>query len=132
MSTRTTFRPQQVITNGDMSQATITSKPTILQSLNEACYTFSWTGSSPVGSIALQISNNYALDSGGGVANAGTWNTVTIDVAGTPAQSVTISGNTGNDTIDPIKTGAYAVRLLYTKVSGTGSLQCYINAKVGS
>lgn len=130
MSTRTTFRPKSVITNGDMSAATITSDPTILQSLSLVSYAVSWSGTAPVGTLAVQVSDDYSLDSTGTVSNAGTWNTVTLNIAGVPTSSIAITGNTGKGYIEVGPTAAYAVRLLYTKTSGTGTFQATINAKV--
>lgn len=130
MSTRTTLRPHAVITAGDMSAATITSEATVLQSITKFSYEVSWTGTSPVGTLALQISNSYALSSTGAIATAGTWISVPLDASGSEVSSIPISGNTGNGFIDVTVQAGYACRLLYTKTSGTGSLTAIINGKV--
>lgn len=130
MSTRTTFRPASVITNGDMSLTSITSSPTILQSLTSCSYQAKWSGTSPVGTLSVQFSNDYSVNPDGTINNAGTWTTIYLNVTGTPSQTVSISGNTGSAFIDIDKTAAYAVRLIYTKVSGTGTLNALIDAKV--
>ncbi len=130
MSARTTLRPTTVIAAGDMSAATITSTPTVLQSLNQASYAVKWAGTSPVGTLSLQVSNDYALAPDGTVAAAGTWNSVPLDVSGTVATTIPVSGNTGNGFIDITDTSAYAVRLLYTKASGVGTLSAVITGKV--
>ncbi len=129
MSTRTNLRPQSVITNGDMS-ASITSAPTILQSITEISYEVVWSGTSPIGTISVQVSNDYSVHPDGSVNNAGHWVTATLSVAGTPASSVPLSGNTGEGMIDPFSTAAYAVRLVYTRASGTGTMNAVINGKV--
>ena len=129
MSTRTNLRPQPVITAGDMS-TTLTSKPTILQSLSGCSYGYSWTGTSPVGALSVQVSDDYALEPTGTVLNAGTWTTLIVSQNGTPTSSVPISGNTGTAFIDITKTMAYAIRTIYTPVSGTGSLNATVNGKV--
>jgi len=130
MSTRTTLRPQPVISAGDMSAVSITSAPTILQSLSLASYQLSWTGTSPVGVVTVQVSNDYALSPTGTVAVAGTWTNIYFPVAGAQAASLAVSGNTGNAFINLSDLGAYAVRLVYTKTSGVGSLTAIVNGKV--
>jgi len=130
MSTRPYLKPEQVITNGDMS-ADITSDVTILQQKSLVCYQLSWTGTSPVGTVSVQGSNDYSLNADGSVNDPGTWTTLTLNVNGTPSTTISISGNSGDELIDPIgPTGLYAIRLIYTFVSGTGTLQSFIAAKV--
>jgi hypothetical protein len=129
MSTRTNLRPQPVIVNGNMAD-TLTSAPTILQSLSIVSYSFSWSGSSPDGNIIIQCSNDYSLNPNGTVNNSGTWNTMTVDLAGSPVTEIPVSGNTGNSYVDIRGTGAYAIRCQYLPTSGTGMLQAIINGKV--
>lgn len=129
MSTRTSLRPQTVLTAGSMA-GNLTSNPTILQSLTKASYTVSWSGTSPVGTISIQGSNDYALNPDGTVLNTGTWNTLTLQVNGLPTTTVSISGNTGNGAVDVLETALYAVRLIYTAGSGVGSLTAIFNGKV--
>lgn len=113
-----------------MSATSITSEVTILQSLSIPSYEISWVGSTPVGTLAVQVSNSYSVDGSGNVLNAGSWTTVTLTVAGLPVTSVPISGNTGNDAINLDHLGFYAVRCVYTKGSGTGTMQAIICGKV--
>ncbi len=87
-------------------------------------YAVSWVGSSPVGAMSVQVSNDFSINVDGSVRNAGTWNTLPISPA------ATVSGSTGNGFIDIGATGAYAIRLVYTRTSGTGTMQAQINAKV--
>jgi hypothetical protein len=110
--------------------ADIYSAPTILQSVSGVSYSLSWTGSTPVGTAALQVSNDYSLNPDGTVKNSGTWNTRYTLVAGSLAANVAISGNTGNAYLELEKTNAYAVRLFYDAGSGTGTLNAIINGKV--
>jgi hypothetical protein len=129
MSTRPTLPHQPVITNGDMSLASITSKPTILFMLTVGSYSFSWAGTSPVGTVQLEGSNDYALNADGTVQNAGTWTIFPVIYNGTTVSTVPVSGNTGNGIID-WTTGVYALRVTYIKTSGIGSLQVIFNGKV--
>ncbi len=129
MSTRTTLRPKLVITNGDMS-GNLTSLPTILQSLTSGSYALSWTGTSPVGTVSFQVSDDYSLDPNGQVDNPGTWNTAPLSVSGTTVTAVPVTGNTGSGYIDILGTGAYAARLIYAAGSGTGILNVTVVGKV--
>ena len=124
MASRPILSPFPVIVNGDMSQATITSSVTIIQNLSMVSYSVSWSGTSPVGTISVQVSNDYSINMAGVVSNPGTWNTLVLSTA--PA----VSGNTGNGLIDITQTAAFAIRLVYTKTSGVGSLQATVTGKV--
>ena len=131
MSNRPQIKKFPVIVNGDMSQATITGTPTIIQDLTMIGYSFSWSGSTPVGTLQVQVSNDYALSAQGtSVANAGTWTTLTLNYQGSAVQTIPVTGNTGTAFIDIDATGAYAMQVVYTKASGTGTLQGIVNAKV--
>lgn len=110
--------------SGDMSQTTITSKVTIVQNLSQISYDISWTGSSPVGAISVQVSNTYMQNVDGTVRYAGDWNTLPLSA------TTNITGNTGNGFIDIDANAGYAVRLVYTKVSGTGTLSVVVSGKV--
>lgn len=123
MSSRPQADPQLVITNGDMS-GNITSLPTIVQKLSMIGYDISWTGTAPVGVMSVQVSNTYSKNADGSVKNAGSWTTLTL--SSTP----TVSGSTGNGFVDVDATGAYAIRLVYTRTSGTGTMNATLCAKV--
>lgn len=124
MASRPIFSPFQVLTAGDMSQATLTSAVTIIQNLSMISYDVSWTGTSPSGTISVQATNTYTQNADGTVATSGNWNTLPLST--TP----TISGNSGNGLIDIDAMGGYAVRLVYTRTSGTGTLNATVNGKV--
>lgn len=130
MSTRTNLRPCSVITNGSMA-ASLTSSPTVLQSLTKVSYSAAWSaGSTPVGTISVQVSNDYVPNADGTSNSSGTWNTVPLLLSdGTTATSVAVSGNTGNGFVDVV-TGAYACRLIYTRASGSGTLNVVVVGKV--
>lgn len=113
-----------------MSATTITSSPTVMQSLSKISYEVDWTGSSPVGTLALQVSNTYAIAPDGSVGSVGTWTAVPMDVSGVETTTISISGSTGNGFIDVTMHAGYACRLLYTKVSGTGTMTAVVNGKV--
>lgn len=130
MSQRTVLRPVTLPTI-DMSQASSASTATVLQGLSMANYSVSWTGATPVGTLSLEFSDDYALSPNGTVLNAGTWNIAPVLVDGATVETtVAISGNTGNGMFDVTATGAYAVRLLYTRSSGSGTMTIVVSGKV--
>lgn len=101
----------------------LTSEVTILKQKTGAGYDISWTGA-PVGVFSVQLSNTYALDSQGNVSNAGHWTDVTLTGTVAPA------GSADNGFINLAGLEAYAVRLVYTRTSGTGTLNATICGKV--
>lgn len=130
MSIRSELKPYSVIMNGDMS-GSLTSLVTIIQKISMLGYTYSWAGTSPVGTISVQISNDYSIDAQGRQLNAGTWNTLAFtDSTGAVVTSFAVSGNTGVGAVDIAQTGFYAIRTVYTWASGVGTLQAVINGKV--
>lgn len=130
MSIRSELRPYQVITSGNLA-GTITSSVTVIQKLSLISYTYNWSdGSSPVGTLKVQVSNDYSIDAQGAVANAGNWSDVSfLDGTGT-VKSIALSGTTGSANIQLPLCGAYAIRTVYTATSGTGTLQAWICGKV--
>lgn len=123
MSSRPLIQPTPVITNGDMS-GNLTSKISILSNISMISYSLSWSGTAPVGVIAVQVSNDYSENADGSTRNAGTWTTLTLSAA------TNVSGDTGTGFIDITETSAYAIRLVYTATSGVGTLQAVVKGKV--
>ena len=122
MSSRPILPPNPVIVNGDMS-ANITSVVSILSNISMISYDISWTGTSPIGTAAVQVSNTYKQNAAGGQQVAGDWTTIPLSVTD-------ISGNSGSGIIEIPEIATYAVRLIYTRTSGTGTMQATINGKV--
>ena len=129
MAIRPELGPIQVVTNGLMT-ASITSLVTLIPKISMLSYSYSWSGTSPAGSIAVQVSNDYSIGPTGLVVNAGTWTALYFEVAGSAASSFSVSGNTGTGFADIYQTGAYAIRTVYNFVSGTGTLQSWLHGKV--
>lgn len=123
MSSRPQIKPFSVITDGDMSSS-ITSAVTVIDDLSMISYSYLWSGSSPVGSVSIQVSNDYSKNSDGSTRNAGTWNTLPLSSA------TAVSGNTGNGGIDIDANAFFAIRTVYTAVSGTGTLNVNVVCKV--
>lgn len=139
MSSRPQLDPYIVYPNADANPpntssmaASFTSQPTIIQKLSQISYAVSWTGTTPIGTISIQGSNDYSIKPGGAnaIQNPGTWNSLILSFAGSNTTTIPISGNSGNGLIDIASTGMYAVRLIYTAASGTGNMTVTINAKV--
>lgn len=123
MSSRPQLAPYSVITNGSMA-GSLTSAVTIIQKLSMISYDISWSGTSPVGVITVQVSNSYSKNADGTVDNAGSWTTLDL------SEPAAVSGNTGNGFIDIDATAGYAIRLVYTRTSGVGTLNVIVNGKV--
>lgn len=109
----------------------LTSLVTLLPQLTRGSFQVVWSaGATPVGDLYLQGSDDYALDPGGTVQNAGTWTNMDVSVAGATVSAVPISGDSGSAIIE-FTTGVNAIRLFYDRSSGSGTLNGKINAKVG-
>lgn len=131
MSSRPNIQKYPVIVDGDMS-GSLTSTASILPIITLGCYQYSWTGTTPVGAISVEVSNDYNARQSpdGGKANAGTWTAIYFTLNGSAVvNSAPLSGNTGSGIIE-FSTSAAAVRTVYTRTSGTGTLQAVINCKV--
>lgn len=124
MSSRPLLRPQQVITNGDMS-SDVTSLVTNINMISCVGYTISWTGT-PTGTFSVEVSQDYIQPVGvqPDQLNSGTWVPVTLST------SVAATGGADTAFIDIDVTGAAYVRLKYTRVSGTGTLNATLAGKV--
>jgi len=111
--------------------ANILSLPTLLNSLTKINYSVSWVGTSPVGTISVQASNDYSLTANGGIiAGTGTWDLLPLDVSGSLLTAIPISGNSGQGMIDISSLAAGAVQLIYMFTSGTGTLTATFCGKV--
>lgn len=97
---------------------------TVIDDLSMISYSYLWTGSSPVGTVLVQVSNDYSKNADGTTRNPGTWNTLPLST--TPS----VSGNTGNGGIDIDANAFFAIRTVYTAISGTGTLNVNVVSKV--
>lgn len=101
----------QVVTNGDMSQATVTSTAFTVQHTPIVCIQAVWSaGSTPVGTLQLQGSVD-----GTNYFNVGS--------------TVAVSGNSGTAQVTDANAGYLFARLLYTRTSGSATLNAYAEAK---
>lgn len=122
----------QCITSGDMSQASITSTITSIEFLDDIGYQFNWT-SSPVGTIAIQVSIDHAQDAQGNVTVAGNWTPLTFTYWNGAAfvTATSIPTSVGSPVyIDLALLSAPWIRAVYTKGSGSGTLNAFITGKM--
>lgn len=103
---------------GDIS-ASVISQVTNVQFEDNIGIQVSWTGTSPVGTLAIECSNDYGRN---GVTSP-VW--VALDFGST----INITGNSGSHTININQLPFTNIRANYTRVSGTGTLKAQISAK---
>lgn len=112
--------PVTIISAGDMSAASVTS--TALD-INQA-YSFSiqaaWTGSTPVGTLQIQGSNDIVAS----ISNVTNWSNV-----GGTAGTAAVSGNAGSAMLEIPVAEYHYVRVVYTKTSGTGTINATFFSK---
>jgi len=118
------IKPYQVVTNGDMSQSSITSSITNIQGLDNTGYQLNFTGT-PTGTFSVQVSMDYqpGTSPNSQPANAGNW----ISLPLSPA--ITASGAGDVAYIDLNQLSTPYIRLVYTRTSGTGTLQAFVVSK---
>lgn len=93
--------------------ASITGPTTTLVTGDQVCYQVAWTSSNAVGTISVQ-----------GSVDGTTWNDLTFDpVLAQPAS------NNGAYLINLALIPFPYIRLKYTRVSGTGTLDVWLSAK---
>jgi hypothetical protein len=122
VSNRPLLASHPILTSQSLATS-FTSPATVIQQVSMVSYAMDWTGSSPIGVISLQVSNDYRPATGGQPGVAGNWNDLPL------SQTCNLTGSTGTGFIDIDQCGAYAIRLKYVASSGTGSLNCQISGK---
>ena len=123
MSRKNNLRQFPSIVNGDMSLASITSAVTNIQFLDNISIQLNFSGS-PTGTFAIQVSVDYVQDDNGNVVTPGNW--VAISLPSTPVAS----GSPGSIVIDLNQLATPWIRVVYTKSSGTGTLNSFISGKM--
>lgn len=123
MSSRPQISSYTVVSAGNMA-SNITSPVTIIDKLSMVSYSYSWSGTSPSGTVFVDFSNDYQQTPTGVVIGTPTWNQAPL------SNSTTVSGNTGTGFIDMDGCSAYAVRTRYVANSGTGTMTITLNSKV--
>jgi len=120
------------IVNGDMSLASLTSKVSCIQYLDDVGIQFTWTGV-PVGNFQIQVSADFARDNTTNtVSNPGNWVPLLLSYWNGTAfvTSTTVPTSVGSPIyLDLALLSAPWIRAVYTKTSGTGSLNAVLTAK---
>jgi len=122
-STKRNLKKFQSLTSGNMASASLTSAVTNIELLDNVGVQINFTGS-PVGTFEIQVSADYDRDAQGNVITAGNW--IPISFPTTPAAT----GSSGQIYLDMTQLSAPWIRTVYTRTSGTGSLNVFITAKM--
>lgn len=121
----------QTITSGNMASASLTSTVTNIEFLDDVGIQFNFTGA-PVGTLAVQVSADYAQDNQGNVTNSGNWVPLTFTywTGSAFVTDFSIPTSVGSPVyLDLALLSAPWIRSVYTKTSGTGTLNAFITAK---
>lgn len=133
MSQKRVLLPSKTITDGDMSAASITSLVTEIQYLDDVGIQLNWTGS-PVGTFAIQVSADYKrYDPTRKMTAAGLWTPLVLTYWDGAAfvTSTSVPTSVGSPIfLDLALLSAPFIRVVYTKGSGSGTLQCTITGKM--
>ncbi len=116
------FLSPYLVFNAVSTGASATSSVTDVRYLDNLVYSLSWTGTTN-GTFDLQWSPDYALGSGSTVLNAGTWFSVPLSGTTNPSGSAATTSIFVNQIPGPY------LRVVFTRVSGTGALTGYITGK---
>lgn len=133
MSRKNALLPVKTITDGDMSTASLTSLVTEIQYLDDIAIQLDWTGA-PVGTFAIQVSSTFKrYDPTNKITAAGTWTPLVLTYwnGSIFVTDTSIPTSVGSPIfLDLALLSAPFVRIVYTKGSGTGTLQCTISGKM--
>lgn len=114
--------PVKIINAGDMSLASITSDITEVKLQDNVGIQLHWTGT-PVGTFAFQVSLDHKKDPNGNVLVAGNW----VSLPMSPA--IAAAGGADDAYVDLNQLSAQYIRVVYTRTSGSGTLDVYVGAK---
>lgn len=113
--------PVSAVVAGNMSSS-ITSSVVEIKNQDNIGIQLHWTGT-PTGSFAVQISSDHREDINGNVQVAGNWVSLPLSPA------ITASGSADDAYIDLNQMSAMYLRVVYTAVSGAGTLSALVVAK---
>jgi len=113
------IQPYKAIDAGDMSGDITQSPPTDAIYLDNMCYHIVWSGSSPVGEIKVQVTND-DYDKTGVVP---TWTDLDFGT------TIGISGSSGSHILSVNQYPGKWVRIKYIRTSGSGTLNVKLVAK---
>lgn len=111
----------------DMS-ASFNSQPYSVEYLSHGSIQAIWTGAGvPVGTFKIQVSNN-AFKNNVGTDDSANWNT-SATWEDMPGSSCDAGGAAGHHMWELWKCGYEAIRVVYTRTSGTGTANLYFFGK---
>lgn len=131
MSRKNNLLKFQLITAGDMSLSSLTSTITNIQFLDNIGIQLNFSGS-PVGTLEVQVSADHAQDNEGNVTVAGNWAPIPLSyiLAGSMTVATSVPTSVGSPIyLDLNQLSAPYIRVVYTKTSGTGTLNAFITCK---
>lgn len=120
-SRKNTLKLFQIITAGNMASGSITSSITDIQFIDNISLQLNISGS-PTGTFSVQGSIDHQQDTQGNVSVDGNWVDLGLGLAVT-------AGNPTNILIDLNQASYSYVRVVYTRTSGSGTLNAFISAK---
>jgi len=123
MSSRPFLKPFTIFSATSTGTSLTQSPPTIINQLPLVSFSMSWTGTT-TGTFSVEASDDYSINPDGTVKNAGTWNSLPFST------TVAAVGSQGHGMYDVFGCGAYALRLVFTRSAGTGSLTAIVTGKV--
>ncbi len=115
------LNPVHIIASTSMG-ASITSAAVETRLQDNIGVQLHWTGT-PVGTFTVQISMDHLQDANGNIQVPGHWITLPL------SPSITASGSPDDAYIDLNQLSAVYIRIIYTRVSGSGTLDAFVNAK---
>lgn len=123
MAAKSALSPFQVVKNASMATS-VTSQVTVVTNTDNIVYVARWTGT-PTGTFSVNTSSDYVPAPGGTGApvNAGTWQALPLSA------SVSAVGSADDARIELSQLPDHYVQLVYTAVSGSGTLNVYVSGK---
>lgn len=118
-----TLKKVQIISAGDLSQATVTSSIVDISGLEDIGVQMNFTGT-PTGTFIVQVSIDHQQDLEGNVTVAGNWCAILPAPTALPA-----TGAAGSLFLNLPDLCAPYLRVQYTKVSGTGVGNVFVCGK---
>lgn len=115
------LKPVQLISAGDMS-GSITSIACEIQLQDNIGVQLNWSGV-PVGTFSIQVSNDHREDSKGNILNPGTWVSLPL------SPSITATGSPDSAYVDLNQLSAMYMRVVFTRTSGSGTLNAFVSGK---
>lgn len=112
----------QIITSGDMSQASITSEVVPITLGDNVGIQLNFTGT-PEGTFEVQVSIDHMQDMNGNVSVAGNW--IPLTFSSVPSAT----GSADEIYLDMNQLSAPWLRVVYTRSAGSGTLNAFVTYK---